>query len=160
MERPFAGRRVLVVGGAGFVGANLVRELLAQGAAAILVVDNLLSAERANLPQADPVTSLEGSITDEAILAGILAKAGAAPSTVVGMGADPVVLTDLSDLLRLFAILLAALHFGVSLTEYSQRIQQVLGHRPDGHGRRFGRRGRLVEGRKSGRDKQRRAQYE
>ena len=34
---------------------------------------------------------------------GILAKAGAAPSTVVGMGADPVVLTDLADILRFFA---------------------------------------------------------
>jgi nucleoside-diphosphate-sugar epimerase len=71
MEHPFAGQRVLVVGGAGFVGANLVRELLAQGAAAILVVDNLLSAERANLPEADAVSFLEGSITDEAVLAAL-----------------------------------------------------------------------------------------
>ncbi len=71
MEHTFAGQRVLVVGGAGFVGANLVRELVAQGAAAILVVDNLLSAERSNLPEAPAVTFLEGSITDEAILAAL-----------------------------------------------------------------------------------------
>jgi nucleoside-diphosphate-sugar epimerase len=69
MDRVFAGQRVLVVGGAGFVGSNLVRDLVAHGAAEILVVDNLLSAERANLPDGATVTFIEGSITDEAILA-------------------------------------------------------------------------------------------
>ena len=47
------------------------------------------------------VISRSGTLAYE--VGGILAKAGAAPSTVVGMGADPVVLTDLADLLRLFA---------------------------------------------------------
>jgi succinyl-CoA synthetase alpha subunit len=47
------------------------------------------------------VISRSGTLSYE--VGGILAKAGLAPSTVVGMGADPVVLTDLPDLLRLFA---------------------------------------------------------
>jgi len=47
------------------------------------------------------VISRSGTLAYE--VGGILAKAGIAPSTVVGMGADPVVLTDLSELLRLFA---------------------------------------------------------
>jgi succinyl-CoA synthetase alpha subunit len=47
------------------------------------------------------VISRSGTLAYE--VGGILAKAGHPPSTVVGMGADPVVLTDLSDLLRLFA---------------------------------------------------------
>jgi succinyl-CoA synthetase alpha subunit len=47
------------------------------------------------------VISRSGTLAYE--VGGILAKAGLAPSTVVGMGADPVVLTDLPDLLRLFA---------------------------------------------------------
>jgi succinyl-CoA synthetase alpha subunit len=47
------------------------------------------------------VISRSGTLAYE--VGGILAKAGAAPSTVVGMGADPVVLTDLADLLRFFA---------------------------------------------------------
>jgi succinyl-CoA synthetase alpha subunit len=47
------------------------------------------------------VISRSGTLSYE--VGGILAKVGLAPSTVVGMGADPVVLTDLPDLLRLFA---------------------------------------------------------
>jgi succinyl-CoA synthetase alpha subunit len=46
------------------------------------------------------VISRSGTLAYE--VGGILAKAGVAPSTVVGMGADLVVLTDLSELLRLF----------------------------------------------------------
>jgi UDP-glucose 4-epimerase len=63
-----AGSRVLVVGGAGFVGSNLVRRLLDQQAARVLVVDNLLSAERENLPDDPRVELVEGSITDDRIL--------------------------------------------------------------------------------------------
>lgn len=59
----------LVVGGAGFVGSNLVRKLLACGPTEVVVVDNLLSAERENLPDDDRVTFIEGSITSDAVLA-------------------------------------------------------------------------------------------
>ena len=64
-------RRSLVVGGAGFVGSNLVRALLERGSGPILVVDNLLSAERENLPDDERVTLVEGSITDDGVLAGL-----------------------------------------------------------------------------------------
>jgi succinyl-CoA synthetase alpha subunit len=46
------------------------------------------------------VISRSGTLAYE--VGGILARAGLAPSTVVGMGADPVVLTDLLHLLQLF----------------------------------------------------------
>jgi UDP-glucose 4-epimerase len=59
----------LVVGGAGFVGGNLVRELLAREASRVLVVDNLLSAERENIPDDARVEFVEGSIADDAVLA-------------------------------------------------------------------------------------------
>lgn len=64
-----AGTSALVVGGAGFVGGNLVRELLAHDAAHVLVVDNLLSAERENLPDDPRVAFVEGSIADDSVLA-------------------------------------------------------------------------------------------
>lgn len=60
--------RLLVVGGAGFVGSNLVRTALEDGAAEILVVDNLLSAERESVPDDPRVALLEGSIADDAVL--------------------------------------------------------------------------------------------
>jgi UDP-glucose 4-epimerase len=66
-----AGRRALVVGGAGFVGSNLVRRLLGLEVAQVLVVDNLLSADRENLPTDSRMEFVEGSITDDRILAAL-----------------------------------------------------------------------------------------
>lgn len=65
------GKRILVVGGAGFVGSNLVKRLLTLGAESIHVVDNLLSAERENLPDDVRIRFSEGSIADDAILAAL-----------------------------------------------------------------------------------------
>lgn len=62
-------RAVLVTGGAGFIGSNLVRAALEQGASRVVVIDNLLSAERVNVPAEKQVEFVEGSIADDAILA-------------------------------------------------------------------------------------------
>jgi len=65
----FDGTRILVVGGAGFVGSNLVRALLEHAPRGILVVDNLLSSERENLPDDERVRLIEASINDDEVLA-------------------------------------------------------------------------------------------
>lgn len=56
------------MGGAGFVGSNLVRRLLAEQAGEVVVVDNLLSAERENVPADDRARFVEGSIADPLVL--------------------------------------------------------------------------------------------
>jgi nucleoside-diphosphate-sugar epimerase len=59
---------VLVVGGAGFVGSHVVRRALAEGSESVVVVDNLLSAERWNVPEDRRVDLVVGSIADDGVL--------------------------------------------------------------------------------------------
>lgn len=61
------GCSVMVAGGAGFVGSNLVRRLLDEDVAHVHVVDNLLSSERDNLPEDRRVVFRDGSIADDAV---------------------------------------------------------------------------------------------
>ncbi len=67
----WAGKRILIAGGAGFVGSNLVRALLAGDPHEVIVVDNLLSSERENVPDDPRVTFIESSINDNDVLAGL-----------------------------------------------------------------------------------------
>lgn len=69
--RDLAGRSILVTGGAGFVGSNLVRVLLSLDSGTIRIVDNLLSAERWNIPDDRRVDFIEGSIADDGILGNV-----------------------------------------------------------------------------------------
>ena len=68
MSSELRDKTLLVVGGAGFVGSNLVLRLLREGAATVLVVDNFLSAEPGNTPADTRVRLLRGSIADEGVL--------------------------------------------------------------------------------------------
>lgn len=67
----FENTKILVSGGAGFVGSNLVRKLVSEGAAKVHVVDNLLSAERENIPDSKVVTFTHLSIADDQALSTI-----------------------------------------------------------------------------------------
>src|SRR5262245_201711 len=49
MSQSFAGTNVLVIGGAGFVGSNLVTKILQHGPRKLTIVDNFLSADPVNV---------------------------------------------------------------------------------------------------------------
>jgi len=53
----------LITGGAGFIGANLVRKLLTFGSR-VIVVDNFMSGKRNNLPQNDKLIVIEQSVQE------------------------------------------------------------------------------------------------
>lgn len=64
----FYEKKILIVGGAGFVGSNLVKKLLPSGAQKIIVVDNLLSSEISQVPVSPQIEFIEGSITNDKLL--------------------------------------------------------------------------------------------
>ena len=69
--RELAGKRVLVTGGAGFVGSHIVDELLEAGARRIVVVDNMVRGRTANLVAAlasGRVELVNGDIRDRALM--------------------------------------------------------------------------------------------
>jgi UDP-glucose 4-epimerase len=69
MQEPnFADATVLVVGGAGFIGSNLIDALLPLRPRRVVVVDNLLSAEMDNLPDHPAIDFVFGSIADDRVL--------------------------------------------------------------------------------------------
>ena len=68
----FYNEKMLVVGGAGFVGSNLVKILLTNNPQVeIVIVDNLLSAEKSNIPADCRLSFIEGSIADDKIISKI-----------------------------------------------------------------------------------------
>src|SRR5262249_7605719 len=64
----FQGGSILVVGGAGFIGGNLVRALLPYDPRRLLIIDNLLSADIGNVPQHPAIEFVLGSMADDSVL--------------------------------------------------------------------------------------------
>lgn len=60
--------KVLITGGAGFVGSHIADQLLAQGDE-VLVIDNYATGRRDNLTPDDGLTVVEGSIADADLVA-------------------------------------------------------------------------------------------
>ncbi len=71
VERAFGGRRILVTGGAGFVGGAVVRRLVEAGAR-VTVLDDLFTGQAETIPAA--AQFVEGSVTDEALVRELVAE--------------------------------------------------------------------------------------
>ena len=63
----YKGKKILVTGGAGAIGSNLVR-VLAEYGAEVTILDDFSSAERWNVPSYRNILLVEGDITDEIML--------------------------------------------------------------------------------------------
>lgn len=62
---PYEGKQVLVTGGAGCIGSNLVRALIRANVEKIIVLDDLSSSPAWNIPNDSKVLLVHGSILDE-----------------------------------------------------------------------------------------------
>ncbi len=64
-EETFSGKTVLVTGGAGAIGGNLVRTLSDLGTEKVIILDNLSSSYEWNIPQRDNIQFIHGDILDD-----------------------------------------------------------------------------------------------
>jgi UDP-glucose 4-epimerase len=86
--------KVVVTGGAGFIGANLCRHLVDAGvASSVVAYDNLSTGRADNLPGTEGVDLVEGDILDQDRLTEVLAGADA----VVHLAARPSVPKSIED---------------------------------------------------------------
>lgn len=69
-----AGKRVLVTGGAGFIGSNIVDLLGHEDVASITVLDNMVRGRKENLAGASRVHLVEGDVRDRALLDELVAS--------------------------------------------------------------------------------------
>ncbi len=61
-------KTILVTGGAGAIGTNLVRTIAGLGAKSVVVLDDLSAAYEWNIPSLPNVLFVKGSVTDEVVL--------------------------------------------------------------------------------------------
>ncbi|MFH1778273.1 MAG: NAD-dependent epimerase/dehydratase family protein, partial [Candidatus Omnitrophota bacterium] len=64
-KKYYQGKKILVTGGAGAIGSNLVRGLCEAGAKIVFILDDFSSSHKWNVPALPNVLLVEGSILDE-----------------------------------------------------------------------------------------------
>ena len=68
IENEYEGKVVLVTGGAGCIGTNLCRKLAELNTEKVIILDDLSSAYEWNIPRANNISFVNGSILDDEML--------------------------------------------------------------------------------------------
>src|SRR5260370_32713166 len=72
MTHELAGSRVLITGGAGFVGSHIADALIDEGVAEVIAIDNLVRGNRQHLASASErgrITFVDGDVRDHGLVA-------------------------------------------------------------------------------------------
>ena len=64
----YKAKKILITGGAGAIGSNLARRLAELDAGLVIILDDLSSSYRWNIPCAPNILFVEGSVTDDVVL--------------------------------------------------------------------------------------------
>ena len=117
----FRNKKVLVTGGAGFVGSNLVNQLVKEGAT-VTVLDDLFTGRKENIAFLKEIKFVEGSVTDYELVAELVKKS----EIVFNLAVRNIIVSTTSPLLDFqvngggtFNVLLAAKNYGVERVVYT-----------------------------------------
>jgi len=117
----FRNKKVLVTGGAGFIGSNLVNKLVKEGAV-VTVLDDLFTGRKENIAFLKEIKFVEGSVTDYDLVAELVKKS----EIVFNLAVRNIIVSTTSPLLDFqvngggtFNVLLAAKNYGVERVVYT-----------------------------------------
>lgn len=117
----FENKKVLVTGGAGFVGSNLTNSLVKEGAA-VTVLDDLFTGSLENITCLDDIEFINGSVTDYELVDRLVKKA----DIVFNLAVRNIIVSTLSPRLDfevntggVFNVLQAAKNHGVEKVVYT-----------------------------------------
>lgn len=117
----FRGKKILVTGGAGFIGSNLVNKLVEEGAS-VTVLDDLFTGRRDNIRNLKAIRFVEGSVTDYDLVASLVKGM----EYVFNLAVRNIIVSTASPLLDFqvniggtFNVLLAAKTYGVERVVYT-----------------------------------------
>jgi UDP-glucose 4-epimerase len=117
----FRSKKVLVTGGAGFVGSNLVNSLVEEGAR-VTVLDDLFTGRKENIQYLNEIRFIQGSVTDYDLLSGLVKES----EIVFNLAVRNIIVSTRSPLLDfqvntggMFNVLLAAKNYGIERIVYT-----------------------------------------
>ncbi len=117
----FQGKKVLVTGGAGFIGSNLVNTLVREGAR-VTVLDDLFTGRKENIDRLKDIQFIEGSVTRFELIADLVKEA----EIIFNLAVRNIIVSTTSPRLDFqvntggtFNVLLAAKTYGIERVVYA-----------------------------------------